>query len=382
MIGMKETDKFKINEGLKAAILEDNKEHTKDNWEKVLGAILQSCHEGADMLLPVEIKTGQKASNHKSEVLFRLMQTPDGTKMLPVFTDPEAANAKDPQPLVGMSVKAILHRLMEMDKVEGLLINPFTTTFGVRKNAIDAVLATDKKMDQDRAGIYFAPGNIAELKIKCIVNSADPLFADGGGVDHAIYEAAGEGLDTALDQLESCKVSEAKITPGFDLPCHYIIHTVGPTCAPGTTAEQVSKEDKKALADCYTNSLNLAKQYDIHSIAFPAISTGLSGFPLEEAVPIAVTTVSSWLEENQDYGMTVVFSCLEQKTLLMYQQFMAFLKQKHDEVVDEYGSMENAEAHADDDGHLTEQALNPEEMEAQAARVAEELQKEYKNNMQ
>lgn len=380
---MTEKEKFASNDDIKQAIHEDRKEHTRENWERVLGAVLKQCHEGSDFLLPVEVKIDKNKARQR-DLLFRMMETPEKTRLLPAFTDPESANAKNPQPVIAMPVKAVLNRLMNMKEVSGLILNPFTEPMGIDKKAVQAILRTDHQMDVDHAGIFFDYGDITKINIHCIVNSADPLFNDGGGEDHAIYRAAGEGLDKALDKLGSCKVSEAKITPGFDLKANYIIHTVGPTVEPGTTAENVSKEDKEALRKCYTNSLDLALKYDIHSIAFPAISTGLSGFPLEEAVPIAVTSVTKWLDDHKDYGMCVVFSCYTEETKEMFERFMAYLKNKHDEVVSAYGSMENAEAHADENGQLISapEPKSEEEISEEAARVAEELAADYRKNQE
>ena len=95
----------------------------------------------------------------------------------------------------------------------------------------------------------------------------------------------------------------------------YIIHTVGPIYS-GTA------EDAAQLADCYRNSLNLAKEHDVHSIAFPAISTGVYGYPLEDATEIAVKTVAQWLEDHADYAMQVIFCCFDARTERVYQAKM------------------------------------------------------------
>ncbi len=104
----------------------------------------------------------------------------------------------------------------------------------------------------------------------------------------------------------------SKITKGYRLRAKYIIHTVGPIYS-GTA------EDAAQLADCYRNSLNLAKEHDVHSIAFPAISTGVYGYPLEDATEIAVKTVAQWLEDHADYAMQVIFCCFDARTERVYQ---------------------------------------------------------------
>ncbi len=134
----------------------------------------------------------------------------------------------------------------------------------------------------------------------------------GGGVDGAIHRAAGPELLAECRTLHGCRTGEAKITKGYRLKAKYIIHTVGPIYS-GTA------EDAAQLADCYRKSLNLAKEHDVHSIAFPAISTGVYGYPLEDATEIAVKTVAQWLEDHADYAMQVIFCCFDARTERVYQ---------------------------------------------------------------
>ena len=134
----------------------------------------------------------------------------------------------------------------------------------------------------------------------------------GGGVDGAIHRAAGPELLAECRTLHGCRTGEAKITKGYQLKAKYIIHTVGPIYS-GTA------EDAAQLADCYRKSLNLAKEHDVHSIAFPAISTGVYGYPLEDATEIAVKTVTQWLEDHADYAMQVIFCCFDARTERVYQ---------------------------------------------------------------
>ena len=160
--------------------------------------------------------------------------------------------------------------------------------------------------------IQVVQGDITKLDCDGIVNAANRSLLGGGGVDGAIHRAAGPELLAECRTLHGCRTGEAKITKGYRLKAKYIIHTVGPIYS-GTA------EDAAQLADCYRNSLNLAKEHDVHSIAFPAISTGVYGYPLEDATEIAVKTVAQWLEDHADYAMQVIFCCFDARTERVYQ---------------------------------------------------------------
>ena len=163
--------------------------------------------------------------------------------------------------------------------------------------------------------IQVVQGDITKLDCDGIVNAANRSLLGGGGVDGAIHRAAGPELLAECRTLHGCRTGEAKITKGYRLRAKYIIHTVGPIYS-GTA------EDAAQLTDCYRNSLNLAKEHDVHSIAFPAISTGVYGYPLEDATEIAVKTVAQWLEAHADYAMQVIFCCFDARTAQVYQTKM------------------------------------------------------------
>lgn len=161
--------------------------------------------------------------------------------------------------------------------------------------------------------IQVVQGDITKLDCDGIVNAANRSLLGGGGVDGAIHRAAGPELLAECRTLHGCRTGEAKITKGYRLRAKYIIHTVGPIYS--GTAENAAQ-----LADCYRNSLNLAKEHGVHSIAFPAISTGVYGYPLEDATEIAVKTVAQWLEDDHaDYAMQVIFCCFDARTERVYQ---------------------------------------------------------------
>jgi O-acetyl-ADP-ribose deacetylase (regulator of RNase III) len=173
-----------------------------------------------------------------------------------------------------------------------------------------------KKEILDR--IEVRQGDITRLAVDAIVNAANTSLLGGGGVDGAIHRAAGPQLLEECRGIGGCPTGEARITKGYRLPARYVIHTVGPVYR-GTP------RDQELLASCYRNSLGLAVRNRLASIAFPAISCGVYGYPIEDACRVAVTTTIEVLTANPSI-QKVIFILFSAGDLKVYQDYLAALR--------------------------------------------------------
>lgn len=153
------------------------------------------------------------------------------------------------------------------------------------------------------------------LKVEAIVNAANRSLLGGGGVDGAIHRAAGSALLAECSMLNGCETGRAKITKGYHLPAKFVIHTVGPVWRGG------SNNESSLLESCYAESLKLAIENSIRSIAFPNISTGVYGFPKTKAAIIATEVVKDFLNKNSSIAK-VIFCCFDDENYHLYRQIL------------------------------------------------------------
>ncbi len=174
-------------------------------------------------------------------------------------------------------------------------------------------------MDSDFSRITLVQGDITKLKVDAIVNAANSSLMGGGGVDGAIHRAGGPVILDECRQIVArqgrCETGEAVITSGGNLPAKQVIHTVGPVWHGGNNNEA------DLLRNAYLNSLKLAVENGVETIAFPNISTGVYGYPKEEAAEIAVRTVTEFLRENKQLQQ-VYFVCFDEENLQIYQRLL------------------------------------------------------------
>jgi len=170
-------------------------------------------------------------------------------------------------------------------------------------------------MDKDiLAKIEIRQGDITRLAVDAIVNAANTKLLGGGGVDGAIHRAAGPQLLAECRTIGGCPTGEARITGGYNLPARHVIHTVGPVYGG-------KPQDSQLLTNCYSNSLKLAVENNLTTIAFPAISCGVYGYPIEDACKIAVDTCGAFLKRNPSL-QKIIFILFSEKDCAVYKSYI------------------------------------------------------------
>jgi len=158
-------------------------------------------------------------------------------------------------------------------------------------------------------------GDITRLEVDAIVNAANESLLGGGGVDGAIHRAAGPELLAECKQLRGCRTGESRITAGYRLPAKFVIHTVGPVWRGG------SNREPELLASCYRTSLSLAVEHGIETLAYPAISCGVYGYPYEPAARIAIRETTSFLDQQESI-QKIVFACFGDELYRVYERVL------------------------------------------------------------
>lgn len=261
---------------------------------------------------PEKLKVGDTfAVPEETHIGFIHLDVGDGKYFIPIFTSEEERQKGAATSVINQSLGDLLKALPTWPDCQGYVLNLFDKRLYIPKEKLE-VLTEHKKRSQ----LCLIRGSVLEAHTDVIVNAANNSLLGGGGVDGAIHNAAGPELLEECRKLNGCRTGEAKITKAYNIKTSdYIIHTVGPVYH-GT------EMDARQLRMCYMNSLDLAAEYGCTSIAFPGISTGVYGYPLDEASLIAVKAVVAWFQQHEDYAMSVYFCCFRDEEMEAYNEII------------------------------------------------------------
>lgn len=291
--------------------------------ESVFNAIHAGMDNDMQMLVPIEppedlfermgdlskIKVGATFSTGE-EVRIKfchLVVNEQGQYFIPLFTSEEEFEKGERTSIINQPLKLLMESLDLWPDCLGIVINPWDKKLILQCEMVKAILHF-----QPKSHITFVKGSVIDLHVGAIVNAANTSLLGGGGVDGAIHKAAGPDLLKECKALHGCHTGEAKITRAYNIQhADYIIHTVGPIYSG-------KSQDAELLAACYSHSLDLALEYGCSSIAFPGISTGVYGYPLDEAARVSLLTAVQWLDEHPDVVMNIYFCCFKEAELNAY----------------------------------------------------------------
>ncbi len=286
------------------------KDSAQENYEKLLQALGKLYSEKARLLFLRDDEAPKRSDGSPTLYMGKLDPRLDNWALFSFTTAKTrlkaCRQAKTDLPCVSFPFFTVWEGIKDNPEIKAIVID---NRFFTKEEILKALKLRVKQETRIEALI----ADITKLNCDAIVNAANKTLLGGGGVDGAIHKAAGPKLKMACSCLGGCKTGEAKITHAYELPSLFVIHTVGPIYA-------TDPEPETHLADCYRNSLNLAKEMDLHTIAFPAISTGAYGFPTDKAALIAYETVLGWTQSHKDYPISVTFCCFDEAMLGVYNE--------------------------------------------------------------
>ena len=299
---------------------------TREDLVRCAEALRQAMHKGGGLMIPVQPYLPGGKTPAARGLSVKLVKTGDGRTWQVAYTSTgkyeTGASAKDKA--IAAPIRKILEQFVKdapgpakaPESISGLVLNPEKYPLFLPRDMIASILRAEERVIRaERSGILVTKGDITTMKADCIVNAANTSLLGGGGVDGAIHKAAGPELLEECKRLGGCHTGEVKMTAGYKLPAKYIIHAVGPIY-------DGDEEDPMLLASCYTKSLDLAMEKGLHSIVFPNISTGVYGYPKEEAAEVAMNAVGKWLSSHKNYVMHVVMCCFDQENYEIYEKMV------------------------------------------------------------
>lgn len=275
----------------------------QEHFAALMDCLREQIANDAEVLVPVTFPDGE----------YQKFKMAGGTDQAFVAFTTLDQSAKGQVNCLQIPLTTVFSKVKATDDIIGVVLNPYDEPFVITKKII--AMFDDLAEEKSKSEVLLEVGDITKLKVDAIVNAANKTLLGGGGVDGAIHRAAGPELLKECRTLGGCETGEAKITKGYNLPAKYVIHTVGPVYSGKET-------DAIKLAGCYTNSLNLAREHDVHSIAFPCISTGVYHYPKKDAARVAITAVGSWASKNSDYPLQIILCCYSKGDSDIYKQVM------------------------------------------------------------
>ncbi len=293
----------------------------------VFNALRAGLENNMQVLVPIEtpaalaenlgsgelIKVGDTVTlDREAAIRFqRLGGNERGQYFIPVFTSEREFNQGKTSSCIIQPLQTLFTHAGLWPDCLGFMMNPWNKKLVLAKDMIKTVTGY-----QPQSHISFVRGSVVDMHVGAIVNAANNSLLGGGGVDGAIHRAAGPGLLQECRTLHGCNTGEAKITGAYQIShTDYIIHTVGPVY-------RGKGQDAVLLADCYRNSLELAMEHGCTSIAFPCISTGVYGYPLDEAAVLSLRAVTGWLDAHPDVVMNVYICCFRDEEAEAYENIL------------------------------------------------------------
>ncbi len=263
--------------------------------EPIYNVLADGYENDMQLLVPIETKVNN-----------------DGQYFIPLFTSAEEVSKGEATSTINQPIRELFDTVDNWDDCLGYVINPWGQKLFLEKDIVHVL-----KTYERRAHISIIRGSVLEPHVSAIVNAANNSLLGGGGVDGAIHRAAGPGLLAECRTLHGCETGEAKTTEAYNIKtADNIIHTVGPIYS-GKPSDRVQ------LSMCYTNSLMESLENGNDSVAFPCISTGVYGYPIDEAAHIALTSIANWLDEYSGLLKNVYICCYTDRE---YEAYMKLIR--------------------------------------------------------